>query len=86
MIIGGVRGDDRPDADIAIIADPSYRRLKSTVDVALAIKKYYSSQYVVITDLKLWETEALQPVVPHCIVLYLNVYKRVVTSKQYYLP
>lgn len=52
MIIGGVRGDDRPDADIAIIADPNYRRLKSTVDIALAIKKYYSSQYAVIMYLK----------------------------------
>jgi len=43
-VLGGVRGDDRPDADLAIIADPSHRRLKSTVDIALAIKKYYSSQ------------------------------------------
>jgi len=43
---GGIRGDDRAGVDLEIIPDPKFRRLKATVDIALAVKLYYSSQYV----------------------------------------
>jgi len=43
-VLSGVRGDDRPYTDIEIIHDPNYRRLKATINIAAAVKKYYSSQ------------------------------------------
>lgn len=43
-IVGGVRADDRPFGDIEIVNDPQYRRLKSTINIQAAIKRYYSSQ------------------------------------------
>jgi len=42
---GGIRGDDRAGVDLEIIPDPKFRRLKATVDIALAVKLYYTSQY-----------------------------------------
>jgi len=41
---GGIRGDDRAGVDLEIIPDPKFRRLKATVDIALAVKLYYTSQ------------------------------------------
>ena len=41
---GGIRGDDRAGVDLEIIPDPRFRRLKATVDIALAVKLYYTSQ------------------------------------------
>jgi len=46
LAAGGIRGDDRAGVDLEIIPDPKFRRLKATVDIALAVKLYYSSQYV----------------------------------------
>jgi len=43
---GGIRGDDRAGVDLEIIPDPKHRRLKATVDIALAVKLYYTSQCV----------------------------------------
>ena len=44
---GGIRGDDRVGSQVEIISDPKFRRLKATIDIALAIKLYYSSQWVI---------------------------------------
>jgi len=44
LCVGGIRGDDRAGADLQIIPDPKFRRLKATIDIALAVKLYYSSQ------------------------------------------
>ena len=41
---GGIRGDDRAGRDLEIIPDPKFRRLKATIDIALAVKLYYTSQ------------------------------------------
>jgi len=41
---GGIRGDDRAGIDLEIIPDPKFRRLKATVDIALSVKLYYTSQ------------------------------------------
>jgi len=44
LCTGGIRGDDRAGVDLEIIPDPKFRRLKATVDIALAVKLYYTSQ------------------------------------------
>jgi len=53
MCPGGIRGDDRAGVDLEIVPDPKFRRLKATVDIALAVKIYYSSMYVHCTLLLL---------------------------------
>ena len=38
---GGVRGDDRDPSEVEVIPDPTYRRPKSTINMSVAVKKYY---------------------------------------------